>query len=238
MGGGTLSPRPRRTDASSPLYWRFMVPLSAVLITRNEEDTLGDAIESVRFCDEIVVVDSGSTDRTQDDRPREGGAGAGERALAGLRGPAQRGRGRRATRLGAGPGRGRADHRGLASEIQDLRRQGFARRRLPHPPGGLLPGPLDQGHRLVARPAGAPVRSAARPLGRRARARIGAGAGARCCACVPRWPTTPTGTSATTWARSTATRRCGRARCTPRGAGCAPSTCSSLPTGPSSGTTC
>jgi glycosyltransferase involved in cell wall biosynthesis len=43
-----------------------MVPLSAVLITRNEEDTLGDAIESVRFCDEIVVVDSGSTDRTQE----------------------------------------------------------------------------------------------------------------------------------------------------------------------------
>ena len=66
MGGGTLSPRsPRRTNASSPLYWRFMVPLSAVLITRNEEDTLGDAIESVRFCDEIVVVDSGSTDRTE-----------------------------------------------------------------------------------------------------------------------------------------------------------------------------
>ncbi len=41
-----------------------MVPLSAVLITKNEEDTLADAIESVRFCDEIVVVDSGSTDRT------------------------------------------------------------------------------------------------------------------------------------------------------------------------------
>jgi glycosyltransferase involved in cell wall biosynthesis len=42
-----------------------MVPLSAVLITKNEEDTLGEAIESVRFCDEIVVVDSGSTDRTE-----------------------------------------------------------------------------------------------------------------------------------------------------------------------------
>jgi glycosyltransferase involved in cell wall biosynthesis len=42
-----------------------MVPLSAVLITRNEEHTLGDAIESVRFCNEIVVVDSGSTDRTE-----------------------------------------------------------------------------------------------------------------------------------------------------------------------------
>jgi glycosyltransferase involved in cell wall biosynthesis len=48
-----------------PLYWRRMVPLSAVLITKNEEDMLGEAIESVRFCDEIVVVDSGSTDRTE-----------------------------------------------------------------------------------------------------------------------------------------------------------------------------
>jgi glycosyltransferase involved in cell wall biosynthesis len=42
-----------------------MVPLSAVLITRNEEDMVGDAIDSVRFCDEIVVVDSGSHDRTE-----------------------------------------------------------------------------------------------------------------------------------------------------------------------------
>jgi len=42
-----------------------MVPLSAVLITKNEEDTLKDAIASVAFCDEIVVVDAGSTDRTE-----------------------------------------------------------------------------------------------------------------------------------------------------------------------------
>jgi glycosyltransferase involved in cell wall biosynthesis len=46
-------------------YTPPMVPLSAVLITRNEEDMLADAIESVRFCDEIVVVDSGSSDGTQ-----------------------------------------------------------------------------------------------------------------------------------------------------------------------------
>jgi glycosyltransferase involved in cell wall biosynthesis len=42
-----------------------MVPLSAVLITKDEQDMVGDAIDSVRFCDEIVVVDSGSTDRTE-----------------------------------------------------------------------------------------------------------------------------------------------------------------------------
>jgi glycosyltransferase involved in cell wall biosynthesis len=43
-----------------------VTPLSAVLITKDEEERLPAAIESVRFCDEIVVVDSGSTDRTRD----------------------------------------------------------------------------------------------------------------------------------------------------------------------------
>jgi glycosyltransferase involved in cell wall biosynthesis len=43
-----------------------VIPVSAVLITFNEEAQLGAALESVRFCDEIVVVDSGSTDGTPD----------------------------------------------------------------------------------------------------------------------------------------------------------------------------
>jgi glycosyltransferase involved in cell wall biosynthesis len=43
-----------------------VTPLSAVLITRDEERNLAEALESVRFCDEIVVMDSGSTDRTRD----------------------------------------------------------------------------------------------------------------------------------------------------------------------------
>lgn len=38
--------------------------ISATIITRNEERNLPRAIESLRCCDEIVVVDSGSTDRT------------------------------------------------------------------------------------------------------------------------------------------------------------------------------
>ena len=41
-----------------------MVPLSAVLIAFNEEKTLEAALRSVSFCDEIVLVDSGSSDRT------------------------------------------------------------------------------------------------------------------------------------------------------------------------------
>ncbi len=38
--------------------------ISATLITCNEERNLPRAIESLRCCDEVVVVDSGSTDRT------------------------------------------------------------------------------------------------------------------------------------------------------------------------------
>jgi glycosyltransferase involved in cell wall biosynthesis len=40
-------------------------PISAVLITFNEEDRLPDALRSVRFCDDVLVVDAGSTDRTR-----------------------------------------------------------------------------------------------------------------------------------------------------------------------------
>ena len=53
-----------------------MVPLSAVLIAQNEEKTIVDALASVAFCDEIVLVDSGSSDRT-----RELAAQAGARVI-------------------------------------------------------------------------------------------------------------------------------------------------------------
>ena len=53
-----------------------MVRLSAVLIAHNEEKTVVDALESVGFCDEIVLVDSGSSDRT-----RELAAAAGARVI-------------------------------------------------------------------------------------------------------------------------------------------------------------
>ncbi|MDP8230532.1 MAG: glycosyltransferase family 2 protein [Candidatus Gorgyraea atricola] len=40
------------------------IPLSAVIITRNEETNIKECLESVRWADEIVVVDDDSTDRT------------------------------------------------------------------------------------------------------------------------------------------------------------------------------
>lgn len=40
------------------------MPLSAVIITLNAASQIGACLDSVRFCEEIIVVDSGSTDET------------------------------------------------------------------------------------------------------------------------------------------------------------------------------
>ena len=40
------------------------VPLSVAVITKNEEEALPDCLRSVSFADDVVMVDSGSTDRT------------------------------------------------------------------------------------------------------------------------------------------------------------------------------
>lgn len=41
-----------------------MKNLSAVILTKNSEDLIADCIDSVSFCDEIIVIDDYSTDRT------------------------------------------------------------------------------------------------------------------------------------------------------------------------------
>lgn len=43
-----------------------MPPLSVTIITLNEAEHIGAAIDSVRWADEIIVVDAGSTDKTAD----------------------------------------------------------------------------------------------------------------------------------------------------------------------------
>ena len=42
--------------------------LAVIVITRNEERNIVDCLESVRWVDEIVLVDSTSTDKTVEDR--------------------------------------------------------------------------------------------------------------------------------------------------------------------------
>lgn len=39
-------------------------PISAIILTRNEEKNLASCIESIEFCSEIIVVDDESTDKT------------------------------------------------------------------------------------------------------------------------------------------------------------------------------
>jgi glycosyltransferase involved in cell wall biosynthesis len=41
-----------------------MTKISAVIITKNEEENIERCLKSLRWTDEIVVVDSGSTDKT------------------------------------------------------------------------------------------------------------------------------------------------------------------------------
>jgi len=43
-----------------------MSKISAVIIVRNGENIIADCIDSLSFCDEIVVVNNDSTDRTED----------------------------------------------------------------------------------------------------------------------------------------------------------------------------
>ena len=152
--------------------------ISATIITCNEERNIARAIESLRCCDEIVVVDSGSMDRTW----------------------------RLAANLGArvieSPWHGYAEQKNFAAEqashdwmlsldadealsealeaeIWNLKKNGPAIRRLHHAAPGAVPGPLDPAFGLVSRPQSAAVRSPQGPLGGRLRAREGAGERAR-----------------------------------------------------------
>jgi len=43
-----------------------MQTVSVCIIAKNEEQMLPRCLESVKFCDEIILVDTGSTDRTTD----------------------------------------------------------------------------------------------------------------------------------------------------------------------------
>ncbi|MGH7203995.1 MAG: glycosyltransferase family 2 protein [Candidatus Levyibacteriota bacterium] len=41
-----------------------MIKISAIILTKNAEDLIADCIDSVSFCDEIIVIDDNSSDRT------------------------------------------------------------------------------------------------------------------------------------------------------------------------------
>lgn len=43
-----------------------MTKLSAVVIAKNEEERIADCLDSLSFCDEVILIDNGSEDRTAD----------------------------------------------------------------------------------------------------------------------------------------------------------------------------
>jgi glycosyltransferase involved in cell wall biosynthesis len=43
-----------------------LVKLSAIILTKNAEAVIADCIDSVSFCDEIIIIDDNSNDRTPD----------------------------------------------------------------------------------------------------------------------------------------------------------------------------
>ena len=65
-GGLKCGFHPRKIIRDIPLADHPRARLSAVLITLNAADQLGACLASIAFCDEIVVVDSGSSDRTRE----------------------------------------------------------------------------------------------------------------------------------------------------------------------------
>ena len=46
--------------------------ISALILTKNEEVNITACVRSVAFCDEIIVIDSGSEDQTRSLAEQEG----------------------------------------------------------------------------------------------------------------------------------------------------------------------
>ena len=143
--------------------------ITATIITLNEERNIARAIESLRCCDEILMVDSGSSDRTLEVAQNLG------------------------VRVIEAPWRGYAKQKNLASEhaahdwilsidadealserlegeIWNLKKNGPPARCLHHAASRPISRTLDLPWRLVPGPQSSPLPSRQSPLGRRVRA--------------------------------------------------------------------
>ena len=148
-----------------------LMKITATIITLNEERNIARAIESLRCCDEILILDSGSTDRTVELAQKLGVARDRGR-LARLRRAEELGRRAGRARLDPLARRRRSAERGAGSARSGVsRRAGPQLRRLHHAPPGPLSGPLDPAFGLVSGPQGPPLRPAQGQVGRRVRAR-------------------------------------------------------------------
>src|SRR3954451_2939841 len=65
--------RQRRTSTTLHRDMRQNDSLAVVIVARNEAARIGDCIASAQFADEVLVLDSGSTDRTAEIARAAGG---------------------------------------------------------------------------------------------------------------------------------------------------------------------
>ena len=141
-----MAPRPGARPGCCRL--RPVPGLTVVIITKDEERHVAEALASVSFADERIVVDSGSTDRTVA-LARAAGARVEVRGWPGY--GAQR---NHAAALAAHDwilvaGCGRANLSGARGRDPAGARDRASRGRLQDPQGHTLPGPLDPHDRLV-----------------------------------------------------------------------------------------
>ena len=124
--------------------------LSVAIITKNEEDNLARTLASVQFADEIIVLDSASTDRTVEiarsfnakvyDEPWQGFSGSKNSAIAKCTG----------TWILSLDADEELSPK-LQHQIRMLLPTNPPVGRLLHPPPQSFPGPLDQARRFLSR---------------------------------------------------------------------------------------
>ena len=143
--------------------------ITATIITLNEERNVARAIESLRCTDEILIVDSGSTDRTVE-LAEKLGARVLEAGWLGYAAQKNWAAEHAAHEWILSLDADEALSEALEAEIWNLKKSGPRVRRLHHAPPGALPGPLDLPLGLVSRPQSAVVPPRQGQLGGRFRA--------------------------------------------------------------------
>lgn len=63
--GSTIPQSTAGSDSAPPFEsGPALAPISATVLTKNSDATIGDVLAALRWCDEVVVLDTGSTDAT------------------------------------------------------------------------------------------------------------------------------------------------------------------------------
>ncbi len=136
----------------------FPMTISVAIVAMDEEANIGRTLASVRWADEIVLVDSGSTRSHLRDRAGARSPGRG-RTVARLRG-AETVRDRAVHQgLGAAAGRGRGGESGPGRGNSRRHREPERRQRLQTSSQESVSGPMDSSWRFLSRSQAASVQA-------------------------------------------------------------------------------